>query len=102
MIDKLEAFYASTNRQYAETECKILTESLNGINNFPVARDRLVNYKGDDPVYFAEQNETREFFRSMSFFSDLSGLVYGWWVSNFRYILRNGVDAFIEKALSKP
>lgn len=96
MIEKLKSLY-----EVESDECNMLTKSLVAFNNYPGARDFLSNHKGSDAFSFTESNALKEFYESMDFYPDLSGAVFGWWMFNLRYIIQNGMDAYVDLVMKK-
>jgi hypothetical protein len=89
-IEKIKAYYATQTRPFAEFEEKVLIESLSAIEKNPdLGTVVLRNQQG--------YREFDEFCRSMSFYQDLSGFQYHWWIGNLKFILVSGADAFLHR-----
>lgn len=86
-IEKIKAYYATQTRPFAEFEEKVLIESLSAIEKNPDLRTVVLQGYG----------EFDEFCRSMSFYQDLSGFQYHWWIGNLKFILISGADAFLHR-----
>ena len=88
MQDKIDAYYQTQkNRAFADMEYTMLTESLKAIEGKPELREL---------VLAGESEILADFCRTLSFYPDLSGFTYTWLIRNLRFILCDGVDAFIE------
>ena len=69
----------------------MLVECLTKIEKNPSLREVVLS---------GESDVLDEFCRTLSFYYDLSGFAYTWLIKNLQFILRDGVDAFVESMKS--
>jgi hypothetical protein len=87
-IEKIKAYYKTQTRSFATFEEQVLVESLTAVEKNPDLRGVVLHKQG--------HQEFDAFCRSMSFYQDLSGFQYHWWIGNLKFILTSGADAFLE------
>jgi len=88
MSEKLGSIFEESSEEY-----KILSKSIIALEKFPKAKKTL--FAKDKDIYeLSTDGSMIEFYSSMDFYKEISGFVFGWWISNLRYIIQNSIDDY--------